>query len=500
MAWTTQEVTACLLSSSDSTQSKDVLDIFVSSLTKAADRAEKGSSEGSNVVTGNGGRNPDEIRKVVLQILAEALCLRCPSRYCRAVLDPNPDGCCSIRCSNCGVYFCWLCFVMCVDSQRCHDHVRRDCAVNPMRGELFLPKGEKVKAHKKLRLEAIQSVLDQEFGANTWREETHEVCRYLTSSTAKTVTGTTSNMSTAATTVSVAELMKVLEGSDITPIEILRPYVFHAQGYGDREPPVPPLFRQLHHNGGNCDGGEGNGRCTLFGVALAIGILGFVCFYLGARFTGNADPTIQSGANGSTGNSIDELLLSPEAKELLALQTLHQDCAHYLVKICFYWLAFHIVVQYHSPEMQNAGIWHRIDSAIRNVIICVVVRNFPYDLCCILWYAIHLICNHWYSLLPLIVITQNGFVGVVYTVLYTIGEYWFSHYIVSDISMMAKNVKYLWVGVCCVTLGLGWWNQKSRILPQWQVQGLGMEIALNLNANDVLFVVFSLIALAVIVD
>ncbi len=61
VAWTTQEVTACLLSSSNTTQSKEVIDIFVNSLTKAADRAEKGSSTGGidSSSSGSTGRTPE---------------------------------------------------------------------------------------------------------------------------------------------------------------------------------------------------------------------------------------------------------------------------------------------------------------------------------------------------------------------------------------------------------------------------------------------------------
>jgi hypothetical protein len=57
--------------------------------------------------------------------------LTCP--FCERVLDPQPDGCCAMRCPHCGTYFCWVCFVCCADNTACHDHVRNK------HGNVFAP-------------------------------------------------------------------------------------------------------------------------------------------------------------------------------------------------------------------------------------------------------------------------------------------------------------------------------------------------------------------------
>ncbi|KAJ1430637.1 hypothetical protein B484DRAFT_448813 [Ochromonadaceae sp. CCMP2298] len=89
--------------------------------------------------------------------LVETLNLKCPS--CGTVLDPNPDGCCAMRCLGCASYFCWLCFSTCVSSAACHDHVRV-CSLSPQRGELFIDsKRVSKEVHKFKRIVALRQEL-----------------------------------------------------------------------------------------------------------------------------------------------------------------------------------------------------------------------------------------------------------------------------------------------------------------------------------------------------
>ena len=93
------------------------------------------------------------------EMVCDALTLKCPNPSCRLALDPNPDGCCSMRCAKCGCYFCWLCFTLTgFDSSSCHNHVLR-CAENPCPNNLFVPLDLLRQVHKRRRLEAIRRVL-----------------------------------------------------------------------------------------------------------------------------------------------------------------------------------------------------------------------------------------------------------------------------------------------------------------------------------------------------
>lgn len=92
-------------------------------------------------------------------LISDALTLKCPERTCRVALDPNPDGCASMRCVGCGENFCWLCFQLQIDSASCHVHVRR-CRENPSPGSLFISQDLMEGVLKKRKIEAVRRVLE----------------------------------------------------------------------------------------------------------------------------------------------------------------------------------------------------------------------------------------------------------------------------------------------------------------------------------------------------
>lgn len=53
----------------------------------------------------------DEVNSKRLEgLLVDAFTLKFPNQRCQLALDPNPDGCCAMKCSQCGENFCWFCF------------------------------------------------------------------------------------------------------------------------------------------------------------------------------------------------------------------------------------------------------------------------------------------------------------------------------------------------------------------------------------------------------
>ncbi len=194
--WTTQEVISCLMSGTDVEKNQEVITLLIAALTTAANHTHANLEQKEDQSIG-----VTESR--VIKAIADALCLRCPSQTCKAVLDPNPDGCCAVRCTQCSTYFCWLCFQESATSKGCHDHVRQ-CKENPVRGDLFLSHAQKVKAQKKHRLKVIVSELDYAFGAE-WREEGND---------AHTILSAPSNTA-------VKQLQLLFDGTDITPFDII---------------------------------------------------------------------------------------------------------------------------------------------------------------------------------------------------------------------------------------------------------------------------------------
>lgn len=117
------------------------------------------------------------------ELICDALTLKCPNPGCRFALDPNPDGCCAMKCLKCGCYFCWLCFVVTgIDSQSSHKHVR-NCAVNPSSpdGSVFVDEKSVDDAHKNRRLEAIRRTLLGLYG-NNWQK--NKICAQVIESVA----------------------------------------------------------------------------------------------------------------------------------------------------------------------------------------------------------------------------------------------------------------------------------------------------------------------------
>jgi hypothetical protein len=202
--WTTQDVTAGLLASDNS---KEILDIFIATLATAADKSDQTNNP---LFTDTSG----DIKADIQRLIAEALCLKCPSRYCQKVLDPDPDGCCAMRCVHCGVHFCWLCFAMQDTSQTSHAHVRR-CEHNPSKGNVFLHTGTKVSAHRLLRLEYINIELNRRFTVE-WRKNE-------------------------AVTQAIRTCDTILKGTDVSTSDIIKPFTRNIR-QRDGEPPntLPP--------------------------------------------------------------------------------------------------------------------------------------------------------------------------------------------------------------------------------------------------------------------
>jgi hypothetical protein len=92
----------------------------------------------------------------LVQHIVDSLSLKCP--WCRIVLDPTPDGCCAMRCENCGTHFCWLCFKICTNSASCHDHLKT-CPISPRPGDMFFRVEQYRAVHNRIRKTAVYNVL-----------------------------------------------------------------------------------------------------------------------------------------------------------------------------------------------------------------------------------------------------------------------------------------------------------------------------------------------------
>jgi hypothetical protein len=92
----------------------EVLDKYIDVLIASIQRVKQSESgRGAGGVggrPGSNGNNEGALPQRTARLVIEALTLKCPN--CQTALDPNPDGCCAMRCAapGCGVYFCWLCF------------------------------------------------------------------------------------------------------------------------------------------------------------------------------------------------------------------------------------------------------------------------------------------------------------------------------------------------------------------------------------------------------
>ena len=97
------------------------------------------------------------------QLVEENLNAQCPASFCRAVLDQSPDGCCAMRCTQCGTHFCWLCGAISPCSGSTHSHVRR-CIESPQPGSVFLPQRDVDAALRQQRLMALRRALGTTIG------------------------------------------------------------------------------------------------------------------------------------------------------------------------------------------------------------------------------------------------------------------------------------------------------------------------------------------------
>jgi hypothetical protein len=152
------------------------------------------------------GNDLDTASKVVI----DAMSILCPS--CHIALDPNPDGCCAIRCGTCSKYLCLLCLKIEPNSVDCHIHVRL-CPQNPSKN-VFAPPHVRKTAHKRLQIRSIQQKLRSKYGPN-WRS--------LPS--CKTI---------------LQRCQVVLSASDITAAEIIRADADEGSGGGSTSHPPAP--------------------------------------------------------------------------------------------------------------------------------------------------------------------------------------------------------------------------------------------------------------------
>jgi hypothetical protein len=94
------------------------------------------------------------------QRILDCLSIGCPR--CEGVLDPNPDGCCAMKCPGCGTHFCFLCLSTSDNSASCHTHVRV-CPKSPEPGNLFVTKDGVMRAHTVLRVAAVRAIVVKYF-------------------------------------------------------------------------------------------------------------------------------------------------------------------------------------------------------------------------------------------------------------------------------------------------------------------------------------------------
>lgn len=107
--------------------------------------------------------DPADIESGVKAVIG-SMTLGCPS--CKVALDPDPDGCCAMRCVSCSKYFCFLCFIILPGNVECHNHVRQ-CPKNSS-NNVFPPLEIRLSAQKSLQINAIRNILRSLYGPK-WR-------------------------------------------------------------------------------------------------------------------------------------------------------------------------------------------------------------------------------------------------------------------------------------------------------------------------------------------
>lgn len=144
VAWSSKEVRECIASDNYS------LDMYTDALVSLFD-----SGVEINIDYSKNTPRLDRLQAMV----RDALTLTCPNPNCRLALDPNPDGCSSIKCLKCGCYFCWFCFSLSgLDSAGSHNHVIM-CPESPQPGSVFVAQELMGPVHKRRRIEAIRKSL-----------------------------------------------------------------------------------------------------------------------------------------------------------------------------------------------------------------------------------------------------------------------------------------------------------------------------------------------------
>jgi hypothetical protein len=98
------------------------------------------------------------------KVVIDSLTIGCPG--CKMALDPDPEGCCAMRCGSCSKHFCYLCLKISPNSNDCHNHVR-NCPQNPSKN-VFAPLKIRENAQKRLRVLKIQQSLRAKYGPN-WK-------------------------------------------------------------------------------------------------------------------------------------------------------------------------------------------------------------------------------------------------------------------------------------------------------------------------------------------
>jgi hypothetical protein len=130
------------------------LEKYIDTLIKACSQADAAPAVNTSAAVA-AGPDSDKI-KATAAMIVDSLSMKCPK--CKVVLDPNPDGCCAMKCLGCATYFCWLCFATQSNSTVCHQHVRA-CPMSTTPGNVFVPKEGVNIAHANRRIVAIHNIL-----------------------------------------------------------------------------------------------------------------------------------------------------------------------------------------------------------------------------------------------------------------------------------------------------------------------------------------------------
>jgi hypothetical protein len=436
--WSTSEVTRLLLAG----HHKDTLDLYVSTLTAAAERANSsaGSSSSSSSLSGPVGEGISAA--VVRRLLAEALSLRCPSPLCAAVLDQRPDGCCAMRCVHCGVFFCWLCFQLQATNQACHDHVRF-CARNPVANTLFLSEPHQRATLRLLRLEKIHKSLAGSY-SNGWRDnrllvQTLRDCDDVLSETEITVNH-------------ILSLQPPFNANNINnnnnaqqqPRHWWLPLHFEYQ-YNHHRPflDVAPANRTI---------------AAIIVLALVSGMLAYHLVVLIAAARVWLWPQFAVRLKKS-------MRPTPQPIDLL------------------YWHAFYYLVI--TPALVFALkklVWMPLqrfvvaETAVKVVLVAWFISTLPVTVCYAIWYAIRLFYLNWLSLLGIALLTRDVSLIALYGALFTVFEYLLTGESLSVVVPLPASVMAM---LCTAVLSL----TLRQYIPRLPVHWLTVRMQWNVDVQ-----------------